>query len=333
MKDCVIKAMLADPECDPTSWLGSALVSWIRINPEQLIKDEVCRKYIVAGMDASDIRVIAIGFRDYYEKTHDIQSVEKFIEQINTIKGTCGDTAWWVFERCFYTLGVGNKEQLTALAEAFCKLRGVSCEPNRSFLKFLTAEEGKLLITNWDTQWTVEKWKLLINLFEDHQLEWFINSRFTQKLDQDRGKSWPQDFQLVLEHLFQKFPTNLKIEFFKFIKEAEFKRIWSSEDTKNLAKWRHRGVDEGVDEGVKINEKLCTCGFIAKSPQGFTLHQNVCGNNVTLYTKMAIQIATLDPDNLLCPGCGKQLKSKPGYVLHQKKCTKLNLLKTSNEEY
>ena len=318
MKEDIISSMLSDPECDPTSWLGQALVSWIKSNPGKLISDQICRKYVIAAMEPRDVHAISSGVAQYYYDTKDLGAVEDLAQKIIGLGspkifggGGMGSTMYASF--VLSGLGPGLDSDICAI---LCKLE-TSSQPTPLFLDMTRQSDLKVLLDNWIHQyWDSSAWHELVSHFDKENISHLVTANFFRKLDSSKYELWPSQMQKILRRIFYRIPPSLAKTWLSLLENFEFLNVWGSYDTKHLGKWVFN--DGG---GVKINNKLCPCGLTAKSAQGFTLHRNTCGDGGRLlYTEAAIRVAMLDPSSLICPGCGKKMKTKSGLTLHQKKC-------------
>lgn len=326
MKEHVISTMLADPECDPTSWLGKALIAWIKEHPADLVADPGCRKYLISAMDHNDVSVISRGLATYYKESKDIDIIKKLIGQVNNLGDnsyyrSASDYTWVAFEQIFRRAEVDPTSQ-TELAKSLCELKDCRQEPSKQFIDCLEQDDALNLINNWDSEsWESDVWNPIIDKFEGDEIKYFANLTFLKKLDRNRDRWWPRELQRILYHILIRLPKTMVKEWVGLLEEAEFTRAWGYEETKDLGRWVWKG--EGP---VKINDKLCPCGFIAKSSQGFKLHQNKCYSTdygktgKIVYTASAIRLAVVDPSSMICSSCGKKMKSQSGLTLHMKKC-------------
>jgi hypothetical protein len=310
MKMDIIQAMLANPECDPTAWFGAALLAWIMDNPGALINDPVCRDYLFRAMERGEARAIADGVLAYYQETGEIDIVKEYVSHLNALEDVWALGCFQPFE------SLCGENQDRDIASAVCNITRVSQPPKVEFINLLNVEDTKTVIKNFPIK-SVKVWQTVFDRFMGEELEFFVNKEWIQGLDTYCSLEWVQSFQDVYYDLLTRLPANLIKPWAEALKEVEIYKVYGMDACAHLSK---RSNEDYVR--VKIDERMCRCGFSAKSRQGFALHQNKCGDGMTplIHTATRVRLAVTNPESMICAGCGKQLKSKPGMTLHKKKC-------------
>jgi hypothetical protein len=202
------------------------------------------------------------------------------------------------------------------IASAISRMTRVNQTPHADMISLLTVEDVKVVIKKFPIK-SVPIWRTIFDRFLQPELEHFANKEWIQSLDAYCAIEWTRNFQDVIYDLLVRLPNNLIKQWSEALKEVEIYKVYGHADAAHLCKRAHDHYDR-----IKIDEKMCRCGFAAKSRQGFALHRKKCeyGMVPSIYAATRIRLALSDPSSMICSGCGKQLKSKPGMTLHQKKC-------------
>lgn len=317
MKADTIVTMLSDPNIDPTSWVGEALVEWIGKNLDRCLNDSVARDYLFRGMDSTDMKVVSDAVIPIYKETLDPTIIKKFIDGCNSVTArTHNDYSHkWGLEKVARDL---NKVVGPNTVDHVVQLQ--MPEGDQGWHADLTEHMKDYhvpdLLRNRLLRWGAGGFKDLIELTpEDKVLDLFQKSIWEKHLLEGRGQSWPKSVQDILYHLFLRLPGDQAPRWMQWLEKTDVHKLWGS--CEGLVSKSLVGI-----AGIKFGETICRCGAIMKSRSGSTLHRKRCkeGELPNLYITAKIFLADNNSKLLICNKCGKTCKSQPGLALHRKKC-------------
>lgn len=312
MKADTIVSMLADPNIDPTSWVGEALIEWVMKNTSRCLKDPVARQYLLRGMESNDIEIIGKGIIEHYKESGNVGLLTEYINGCNTLKATkYGDFDHnWKTRRVATMLNRECCNQETI--DEILKLQLTDdSDASENLIKLLTKERARVLMKNRTLSWGSNTTKLL-ELFSDSEVLDILINDLWHHINKSGADNWPSRFQDLMEYVLFRIPVEQGPRFLKHIEDENIRPVWYG--TEDLLPKDWSGIK------IKLDERICRCGVISNTKPGMTLHRKKCDNDEGLNIYVMAKLLAAETQELACNKCGKVCKSKPGITLHRKKC-------------
>jgi hypothetical protein len=315
MRAEVIQSMLADPQLDPTSWVGKALITWIKRNTKTCLSDPVARPYLFRGMEIGDIDKLTDGVQELYSETRDHGLIEKYVYALNDLSSKTPKydyTLKYALER-FARMFSGktcNEHIVGHLVELH--IEGDSNNYNDyGFLSYIKAEHIDAILRNRHPKWGENNWYSIIDKIpKEELLTKFTTSMWPNHISsQSADAEKPERIQNILWRVFLRLPKHALPNWLDFLKSTCAQSTWwGASDS----------ISKKVDKSeIKFDDKVCRCGVVSANKSGASLHKRKCDNkDINLLQAAKIMVA----DSLTCNHCGKACKSAPGITLHKKKC-------------
>jgi hypothetical protein len=316
MKAESIKALLADPNIDPTEWVGKALLGWVASNPLIVLSDPHARKYLFQGMDLNDAKVLSKGVCEQYRESKDPTIIRNFINALNPVaKRTSDYSAEWTHGNIVTALqAMADANIIDALVSIESPGRCGNSPPGVFWSHFRPDHVKKLIANRSPAKWSVSHWEKMIDVLPKEELyEYSTSYLIPKQLNQrvDHG-DYPRKVQKILWRIFLRLPEKHAREWLAYLEKTQFDNCWSGYSYDLISKKKK-------NDGIYFNELVCGCGVVAASKSGLTLHQNKCyGHHPSLIESARFLVAQSDP--LMCNKCGRTCKTSSGMTLHEKNC-------------
>lgn len=310
MRVDVIREMMADPNIDPTSWVGQALIEWVERNPHKVLNDPLAREYLFRACEAGDLSNLTKGVIEQYKQERSLSILKSFIRRYNEVIGSASDSTGWYGGRIISALdGLADPSTIDLLVT----IRATAhTDQNSRFIENLRPRHIIQVLQNRDlTMWTTGSWRLMLNLLEKDILSTFksyIWPQFTRR-------AWNEP-DVVQDLLYQVFlglePWEAK-GWLTFLEETDASLVWKN---------REHLVSKHLSGPLKLNEQVCRCGYAAASKSGHALHLKTCGEGrPNLYQAAKVFLAISTPGSTICTSCGRNCKTASGLTQHKASCT------------
>jgi hypothetical protein len=321
MKLNSIQAMIADPNIDPTGWVGKALIEWVQKNQNTVLQDPVARKYLLSGMELGDIDVLAKGVQDIYKTEKDAEVVRLFIQNFNNVLDREKDSisSW----RIKSTISRIQKTADANTIDALVQIRWQDTpELGDEFLKALQPRHVPILFKNRDqSAWYNHHWGEVLNRVPDEEIWTFFQEVIWPRMNSKHGKSthnsgWAEKAQNILFKIFVKLPPERSKDWLDFLEKTDVSSFWVGREAERKISKKYPNPE------IPFTETVCRCGYVAANKSGYANHKQFCnrsGSRVNLY-KAAKVFHAKSSGALICNKCAKTCKSAPGLALHSKKC-------------
>lgn len=309
MKIDVIKEMMADPNIDPTSWVGQALIEWVDRNPNKILGDKLAREYLFRACDPSDLSNLVKGVIDQYRTERNLDILKSFINRYNVAIGSGVDVGWYAGRIVTALDSVADPSNIDLLVTMRAT---VQTDQSQRFVDNLRPRHIIQVLKNRDlTMWTTHSWRLILNLVDKDLLSTFKSYVWPQFM----RRSWnePEIVQNLLYQVFLNLEPWEAQGWLTFLEETNADSVWKNRDYL---------VSKRLTRPLKLNERVCRCGHAAASKSGHALHLKTCEDNrPNLYQAAKIFLSTSTPGSTICPLCGRSCQTASGLTLHKVSCT------------
>lgn len=327
MKTESIQALIADPRIDPTSWVGKALIQWIKENINECLEDPVAREYIVQGMEWADLEPVANAIVHAYQQSRDIEIIDNFVNRVNKVVAETyasnGNVSYygrdWKVKGVVSSLeSVANENNIYSILN-FKIPSGYNSNPN-NLAKHMEFEHLPKFLENRKPIWNNSYyWDMLIRKIPRQELFNFFTKTIYPHIKRHVDKvysNWSRELQNILFKMIIRLPAedahrwNQWFSQLNVVEHYYYRKGWFSKGYHPLE--------------IYFDDKVCRCGFVAKTRSGIAGHVASC-MSVSTYEGMGLHLATKlflskDESSLICNKCGRSCKSKSGHSLHYKKC-------------
>lgn len=292
----VIREMLHDPNFDPTVWLDKALVDYIMSHKEELVQDKTALQYIIRGMEDREIDDIA----GYIARTGNTDSIADFCDVLRKeadrfSPGQLGDAV----NRIIAFAPIESRGQIVGW---LVKIKRIKTDPS-TIMPQLSNEQAATMLTNWIPVWNLKVWKTVlqhigpIDLFPAISTSSFLSAISQEAPDHreikygaNRESDWPAEMQDIIVQIIDRIHDDHLPQLVGWLRNITFEGIYS----KKQFKWLAKKLKEDKLDAVKLDDKVCRCGFVAASPSGITLHlqrAEKAPNTHERCTKMQVGVA------------------------------------------
>lgn len=318
MKKEILEKMFHDPDIDPTSWMCTALLEYAHNHYNELVADEVSRPYIFEAMENANLTSVAKAVVTAYKENPDVQMIDGFIQAVNKMEFN------WNIGRVFRQLEqIANSKTISSIM----RIQDPREEPiHMSLLNYeQICDVFNRWRINWSSQWT---WEAMFDRLSFEQIKTLLEGKIKTAFEENYDQDWPKTLQAILWYLFIRVPNHELQWWNDFLDLLDLRYVYGG-DRMNMYASKAMINKKNTFGSIRVDELMCRCGFIACRASGLSFHQNRSDDHdcprVNIRTAAKIALVAHKPGSLTCTGCGKTLKSKPGYTLHRKKC-KGNLL-------
>ncbi|MHA2066680.1 MAG: hypothetical protein ACXABY_20095, partial [Candidatus Thorarchaeota archaeon] len=262
------------------------------------------------------LQTIAKAVVSSYQEDPDIKVIEDFVLAVNKIKTLGTYSIGTVFEQLEKIAGPDT-------IDTVMKIQDPGREPLKamSYLKFEHIDD---MLKRWNVRWTSSlTWQCLLDRLSFSQLKELLQGELKTAFEKNYDNDWPANLQDILWSIFIRVPDHEMEWWNEYLDEFNLGIIYNGE---TLEKYASKSMvrDRESYSHLALNELICRCGFASTRQSGLSFHQRRSDEDecckVGLRTAAKIVLASIKPGTLVCTGCGKTLKSKPGFTLHRKKC-------------
>lgn len=334
MKQSAITALLSDPNIDPTSWLGGALISWIQKNYSQVFEDKTARKYIINGMELREFDSVAKMVRNSYEKEEDLSLVLNYLDKLNKESNFVDPTSW---QSNSINHAIKQLEPIIAKHPSTIDLLidNKHWQPSHSIIPALRPRHVDFILTISRPNWGVVSWAKFLALIPNDSIMEFTATKLWPYIAKQTTSYYSTMSlslaQNILYQAFLKLPEKDSSRWLRFLETVDTKPLWDSSKSSY-----ERYVSKNVVGTIKLDSCVCRCGRVSANRSGHTNHYHQCyemdpiknmkgsDDNVGVHAINLYDAAVVfNARNveLQCSKCGIMCKSSSGLTLHTKKCS------------
>lgn len=284
-----VKAIMTDPEFDPSSIIVPALQSYIQCNPSKVLEDPVTVKYL-----AKDCKGALAIVREM-----DVNAIGKdgpiTMEHIRHILSM---NDWRVHRYLGYSLEKLTSRQLdNEFVSAIIESRAIGfIESYQTFINKLDRlNKTKILdkcVSLEDTKlWDRPMWESILDWDHYESIRLLAITLANRKMDITPNKLGRHDSNSI-----RMIPPNL-------MEHPEYLGM----------------ISDAIRNGYPDEYVCFSCGATTSSPSGYTLHRKKCDQQLRYISPYEMLYGKKRPLDIRCDICNKSFKSRSGLTLHKNK--------------